>query len=487
MSEFDPRFHRSPKVGSPELKVSEFRPENFTRLDKVEPIPDPDENFDRDAPPLPPAPDPFQEFTSDRRRPLSALMDDLPSLDGLFNPFDLESEKPVSEEFNELYRPGPPLDFTFEDLDTRDPGVVRTLAQAREKRDETIKAAEEEAARLRQAAETELRGARAEAEAHREALLAEARRQAAELTQSLREAAAEDRAAAEDERRAAREERAAAENSRAEAERQLTSARERIAGLDGERARLEKEMAERRAEQEQAHAAVAADFEARRQTLLDEARAAGHQAGWDQGLNEGRRQGENEARAAFQEKTQGLLQVMDKMENVYNDLWTANGPMMIQLAIAAAEQILNKELDQSRDLAARAFEAAIDFLSQASQIRLLVNPRDIAALEEARPGQRRRLGALVGVAFQPDESLGPGDLIVESDVGRLDATVKHRSEQVLGALKRAFAEWKSLPPARLTPPARAPEESPAEPAAAENEAPEPAPIPEEEKAEEGRT
>jgi hypothetical protein len=119
---------------------------------------------------------------------------------------------------------------------------------------------------------------------------------------------------------------------------------------------------------------------------------------------------------------------------------------MVQLAIEGAEGILNKELKSAEDLAVRAFEACIDYLDQAHRVVFQARPQDIPLLEEARADQRQRLGALVKVSFQPDERLGPGDLIMESDVGRLDATVKHRAVQVMAVLREAFENAQVMEP-----------------------------------------
>ena len=435
MSDFDSRYHRSPKVSSPETVVADFEPEVFKTLESADPIPDPNEDFGKDAPPKGPAPDPFEEFQVNQK-PLSSLMADLPSLDGLFKPFDLTSENPVPlKEYEDLADFAAPTEFVYEDLDTRDPNVVRTLAQAEARRDEIIRAAEEQASRIIAGAETEARGLAAEAHAQEQLALEESKKE----VEKINEAAKAFRDASEEDRALAAAELESAHNTRSEAEAMLAAAGERIAGLDQERRIMEEEIAARRAELESEFAAKNAEFEASRQNLEEEARTSGHQEGHERGLAEGKATGRQEASAAFQKQVEGLVAVMGQMENIYNDLWTANSPMMIKLAIEAAEQILNKELAEAQDLAAHAFGACIDFLSQAHQVTFLARPQDIAQLEAAKAEQRERLGALVKVTFQPDETLGPGDLIVESDVGRLDATIKHRTAQVLNVLREAFA------------------------------------------------
>ena|GEM_PF-2540261 len=432
---FESPYNKAPKAQA-ELMVEDFQPEAFQRLESAEPIPDPNEDFSRDAPPQPPAPDPFEEFKVEHR-PLSSLMEDLPSLDGLFKPFNLEAVGPVQEEepYEDLFDPLRAGDFVYEDLDTRDPDVIRTLAQAESRREEIIRAAEARASGLIESAVTEAKGLTAEAQTRSEAIVTQARQEAEEI-----HAAAEGHLTqAREELGTAQAEREAAEKHLADAEAQLAAAQDRIAGLDQEKERLETEFETRRAELTAKHAAQLAELEAAKATILAEAQTSGHQAGLEQGLAEGQAQGQAEALREFQDQVAGLTAIMAKMENIYNDLWAANEPLMLKLAIEAAEQILHKELTEDRELAACAFRACIDFLSQAHRVTFLARPQDIAQLEQAKAEERERLGALVKVSFRPDETLGPGDLIVESDIGRLDATVGHRSAQVLTVLREAFA------------------------------------------------
>ena len=455
MSNFDPRYHRSPK-NPPNAEVVEFEPEHFTRLERTGPIPDPDEDFGKDAPPKPPAPDPFEEFKEDRKKPLADLMEGLPSLDGLFKPFDLASEDPVSTGFEEMYEAPPAVDYVFEDMDTRNPDVIRTLEQAEEVYRQKILEAEEKASRLTEGAETEVRGRVAEAEAQARAIVEQAEKEAKAATESIR-------AAADAERTAAATDRAAAAAALADAEARLAAVADRISGLDDEWKVLEEETVSRKKSLAEEEAGVRAALAAEKDKVLTEAKENGHQEGLLKGLEEGRNAGRAEAAKVFQDQIEGLVTVMSRMENIYNDLWAANGPMMIKLAIEAAEQILNKELREADDLAARAFEACIDFLSQANKVTFLARPQDIAQLEQAKADQRARLGALVNVTFKPDESLGPGDLIVESDVGRLDATIKHRTKQVMDVLREAFAGTYEAPARDVPPPVAAADEEFSEP------------------------
>lgn len=451
MSDYD-ELYRGPAMAPPGVAVEEFKEEVFTRLDDAEPIPDPQQNFDLDRPDQGPAPDPFQEFQVDRKS-LSQLMEDLPSLDALFKPFDLTGENPVSDSFDDLYDQGRPTEFVYEDMDLRDPDVVRTLARAEEIFTKKALEAEENAALILETARTEARGLVAEAET-------EAKSRAETIMDKARadsEALAAQTAA---DRNEAEEYLARAKVSESEAEEKLAAVADRIAHLDTEKAAMEADFAAKNAAQAAEYAQTRAGIESARQTIWDEAQAQataeGLEKGLSQGLREGREKGYNEASAAFNEKVAGFVPIMEKMENIYNDLWKANGPMMVQLAIEAAGQIVNKELREANDLTVRAFEACIDYLAQAKRVLFMARPQDIAALEEAKAEYRQRLGALLTVTFKADESLGPGDLIMESDVGQLDATIRHRSAQVMEVLREAFASGRLA----AAPPETKPEETP---------------------------
>lgn len=426
MSDFDPRYYRSPK-NPPGAEVVAFEPEEFSPKKKGGDDSDLKEGLDTQNEPIF---DPFEEFQPDKK--LDDPLEGFPSLDGLFKPFDLASDNPDQDEFGDMFDLPPPVDFAFEDLDTRNPDVVRTLEQAEVIYHQKELEAAQEAALITQKAQTEAKALVEEAEAKAKNVVARAAQEAEESVAAIKGQAT---AALE----AATEERAAATRDRALAEAHLAAVADRISGLDDEWKKLETETSHRRAALTAEEAEVRAELEAARLKTLEEAKESGYKDGLTRGLEEGEAKGRAEGLKAFQDQVEGLVTIMERMENIYRDLWKANEPMMIKLAIEAAEQILNKELGEAKDLAARAFEACVDFLSQAKEVTFLARPEDIAQLEQAKAQQRARLGALVRVHFQPDDTLGPGDLIVESDVGRLDATVKHRADQVLDVLRQAFA------------------------------------------------
>ncbi|MDR1081056.1 MAG: hypothetical protein LBQ79_08895, partial [Deltaproteobacteria bacterium] len=133
-----------------------------------------------------------------------------------------------------------------------------------------------------------------------------------------------------------------------------------------------------------------------------------------------------------------LPAILERLQHVYDDLWRENGPQMVELAVDAAEAVLNVRLEDGRGLAAGAFEAAVGYLQHSSSATFKVRPEDLGELEDALRRLRARMPGFISIAFQPDPSLGPGDLVMESDGGRLDATVANRRENIMSALREAL-------------------------------------------------
>ncbi|MDR2141775.1 MAG: hypothetical protein LBR11_08315 [Deltaproteobacteria bacterium] len=177
---------------------------------------------------------------------------------------------------------------------------------------------------------------------------------------------------------------------------------------------------------------------------MEQAVREGHQAGLAQGLAqgeaEGRAKGEAVGREQALERVKSLTLALAKVENIWPSLWETYGSLMTQLAVEAAEAIVNKEIESGQGLAAGAFRACVAYLSKAHEATFRVNPADLAELEAARAETRGLVDGLARVKFLPDPAMGPGDLVMESDVGRLDATLKSRREKVMTVLREALAQ-----------------------------------------------
>lgn len=155
---------------------------------------------------------------------------------------------------------------------------------------------------------------------------------------------------------------------------------------------------------------------------------------FEQGLSEGRAQGQ----AAFEAEAAQTLVALKAMEDLYEDLWKKNEGVLVKLAEKIAERVVYHEVATSPELVAAAFRAAVAQLSEQHQATFRVHPEDLRYLESVREELKEQLAGLVKISFEPDPDLNRGDVILETEAGRVDATLKRRLEAVSSAVDKVL-------------------------------------------------
>jgi flagellar assembly protein FliH len=168
--------------------------------------------------------------------------------------------------------------------------------------------------------------------------------------------------------------------------------------------------------------------------LKDQAR----QEGLQEGRAEGEPQGLAQARKNFDNQVAPLIESLSKVSELYDDLWSVNEPLMVGLAQLIAERVLIKELTTEPEAITAAFKAALEHLGEQHRAVFRMHPDDIALVDEIKGEARDRLSGLVKLEFKADDSLSRGDLVMETEAGLLDATVKRRLQAVTNAVDEAL-------------------------------------------------
>jgi flagellar biosynthesis/type III secretory pathway protein FliH len=166
----------------------------------------------------------------------------------------------------------------------------------------------------------------------------------------------------------------------------------------------------------------------------EEIRSQAREEGYGDGQAKGLAQGREDGFTKFEQDVAPLFKAFENIDRLYEDLWTSNEAPMIKLATTIANRVVLKEISMSPETVGAAFKAVIDMLQEQHEVVFSVNPEDLAYLEALRGELRDRLSGLTRIEFKADENLTRGDLIMETEAGRVDATVKRRMEAVIGAV-----------------------------------------------------
>jgi flagellar assembly protein FliH len=198
----------------------------------------------------------------------------------------------------------------------------------------------------------------------------------------------------------------------------------------------------RRQSQEEAEAVLKTARE-ESDRLLKEAEEIHRQAeekGYAQGLEEGRLKGEELGRSEFETNVRPALNALHQVEDLYQDLWTVNEAGLVKLALKVAERIVMTEMSYNPEIISAAFKAAVAFINEQHQAVFRVNPEDVSHLEKLRNESRDLFKGLVKVTFQPDPNLPRGDIVMETDAGRVDATLQKRINSVVSEVDAVLEE-----------------------------------------------
>jgi flagellar biosynthesis/type III secretory pathway protein FliH len=122
------------------------------------------------------------------------------------------------------------------------------------------------------------------------------------------------------------------------------------------------------------------------------------------------------------------------LEDACADLSAQAREEVLTLALMIAKEILGAEPVQDLQPIAAAVREALLPLHAANSVKVHVHPRHAEALAEA--SLRTIDGSLVTIVL--DEHLSPLDVVVESNIGRADATVEARLKQMERRLRAAL-------------------------------------------------
>ena len=107
----------------------------------------------------------------------------------------------------------------------------------------------------------------------------------------------------------------------------------------------------------------------------------------------------------------------------------------LQLALAIAERIIRRELEETSDITLDLVREALDLFSNSSRLRLALNPEDLQVLGSKI--EQLASGTSAGtIEFVSDETLARGGCRLESTHGMIDQTIEaqlSRIEQELSA------------------------------------------------------
>jgi flagellar assembly protein FliH len=172
--------------------------------------------------------------------------------------------------------------------------------------------------------------------------------------------------------------------------------------------------------------------------LQEEAREAGRLEGHAEGLELGRLEGFQAARAEMEEYVEEFRKALDqaagRVEDRIAEWYAGSEQKLAELSVLIAARILGRELALGGDAISEIVRIAIQEVAAADSIRIRVNPLDVPALSKERSLVLSAHPTVRSVEIVDDPSI-LGGARIESDSGAIDATIRTQLELAFDAIR----------------------------------------------------
>ncbi|KUK82058.1 MAG: Flagellar biosynthesis/type III secretory pathway protein [Pelotomaculum thermopropionicum] len=155
---------------------------------------------------------------------------------------------------------------------------------------------------------------------------------------------------------------------------------------------------------------------------------------FDRGLREGYREGLEKAADEAGKIRAQAREVLDQAETIRRSTLEALEGEIIDLAREIAEKLLNLQLSLEPESVLGVAEEALRLVAGRTSVVLYVNPSELDLVESKKSAMLIQLPAKAELRVIADRSIQPGGCLVETERGRVDATLEKRREELFKAL-----------------------------------------------------
>ncbi|MDR3563807.1 MAG: FliH/SctL family protein [Negativicutes bacterium] len=178
--------------------------------------------------------------------------------------------------------------------------------------------------------------------------------------------------------------------------------------------------------------AIAAAATEQAERLKREAVEEGHRLGYNDGLAQ--------ANKVIEEATDRAKAIIDEAAEQSARMFRSSEQQMVEIALAVARKILNRELADYQMTVLPLVKAALDKVRDQDRITIRVSPQDVETVQMVKSDLQSSLTRDGTITIATDDGLKSGDCVVETPYGAVDARIDSQLEIVETALRDASNE-----------------------------------------------
>jgi flagellar assembly protein FliH len=166
-----------------------------------------------------------------------------------------------------------------------------------------------------------------------------------------------------------------------------------------------------------------------RELLINEAKKAGYQVGWNEGQQEGFSQ--------YQEYIVEAQEVIQAAKKDYISYLETSEQTILDLATAIAEKVVASKIEEDGGYFLSLVKKAIKDVKEYQDVQIHVNPKQYHFLLENKEELLAVFSHETNLFIYPDHDINEGSCIIESPNGRIDASI----DTQLAEIKKKLNEY----------------------------------------------
>lgn len=111
-------------------------------------------------------------------------------------------------------------------------------------------------------------------------------------------------------------------------------------------------------------------------------------------------------------------------------LYRSSEEAIVKFAFGIAERIIRREVSLDRSIVLSQIGESVRRVLGVERITIRVHPHDLAAVREQKSAIQANGDSIREIVVEADEGLEPGDSVLESDMGNIDARIATQLKQI---------------------------------------------------------
>lgn len=169
---------------------------------------------------------------------------------------------------------------------------------------------------------------------------------------------------------------------------------------------------------------------------LEQAFADAKKAGWKEGYEEGKEEG----RTAWEQAVEEARDVISSAKEEYHYYLEKAEPVILDLALAAANRIIYKSLEDEDGTWLEIVKNAVKEVKDHEEVAVYVPASRLEETKQQRQEMENLLAYSQELMIFPDSSLNENDCIIETPYGKVDASLDSQLQELKEQLEEKLKE-----------------------------------------------